>query len=357
MRHAVIMAGGKGTRLWPLSRQGRPKQLLRLFESKSLMRHSFERLRTLFAPEQIHIITAQEHVQAVQEDLPELPGRNIVGEPAVRDTANAICLMAEILCKQDPEAVVGIFTADQIIRPVETFSSKVDLAFRMAEQHPEAIVLLGIKPNLPHTGLGYIHRGESLAKGVNWVKAFKEKPDLVTAKQYLDSGEYYWNSGMFVWQARTVLEEFATHLPDSHRKLSQVAAEWPAESARDLARQVYPTLQKISFDFAVMERARHVIVVELPCEWVDVGSFSTLESLYDRDEAGNICVSEAHFAQIGSSGNIIVSEQEHLIATIGVEDLIIVHTPDATLVCRKVDAQRIRDMAARLEKDYGGQYA
>lgn len=357
MRHAVIMAGGKGTRLWPLSREDRPKQLLHLFEGKSLLRHSFERLRTMFKSEQIHIITAEDHIEAVEEELPELPQENIFGEPAVRDTANAICLAAAILQKRDPEAIVGIFTADHIIRPVETFATRVDDAYRMAQQHSDAIVLLGIKPSLPHTGLGYIHRGQPIAPGIGWVQGFREKPDLSTAKEYLDSGEYYWNSGMFVWRAQTVLEEFARQLPDSHKKLSQVAWEWPADRSRQLAGEVYPTLKKISFDYAVMEHAKRVIVVELPCEWVDVGSFNTLESLYKGDDAGNVQVAEARFAQIGSAGNIVISEDEHLIAAIGVEDLIIVHTKDATLVCRKVDAQRIKDMATKLETDFGGKYA
>jgi mannose-1-phosphate guanylyltransferase len=357
MRYAVIMAGGKGARLWPLSRRDRPKQLLRLFEGRSLLRHAFERLHALFAPEQIYVIADEQHAEVVEAELPELPEENIFGEPIIRDTANAICLAAAILHRKDPEAVAGIFTADHIIRPVPTFVSRVDLAYRMAEEHPESIVTLGIKPTLPHTGLGYIHCGAPIIDGVRQVEGFKEKPDLVTAKQYLDSGEYYWNSGMFVWRAAAVLAEFQTHLPDTHEKLSQVAFEWPTDRSRELASRFYPTLQKISFDYAVMERAKHVIMVELPCEWVDVGSFSTLESLYEPDDAGNIRVAEAEFAHIGSAGTIVVSEQDHLIAAIGVEDLIIVHTPDATLVCRKVDAQRIRDLAARLDSEFGGRYA
>ncbi len=357
MRHAVIMAGGKGTRLWPLSREDRPKQLLKLFEGRSLLQHAYDRLRTLFAPEQIHVITAEKHIPAVREELPDLPQDNTIGEPAVRDTANAICFAATVLARKDPEAVVGIFTADHIIRPVEEFTRRIDQAYQTAEQHPDSIVTLGIKPTIPHTGLGYIHRGDAIGDGVSWVREFKEKPDLATAKHYVDSGQYDWNSGMFVWQAGTVLAALEHHLPDSYRKLCQVAEVWPGQQGQQLAAELYPTLQKISFDFAVMEKAAKVIVVELPCEWVDVGSFSTLESLYEPDDAGNLCVAASKYIGLGTHDNIIVSEQEHLIAAIGLEDLIIVHTPDATLICRKVDAQRIRELAAKLETDFGGRYA
>jgi len=357
MHYAVIMAGGAGTRLWPLSRAGRPKQLLRLFEGKSLLRHAFERLRAVFDPERIFIITVAAHLEAVAEDLPELPADNLIGEPVGRDTANAIGLATAILRKNDPDAVVGIFTADHIIRPVEVFADCIRRGYAAAEADAEALVTFGIKPTFPHTGLGYIQRGGELADGLYRVEQFKEKPDLATAREYVDSGRYYWNSGMFVWRAETVLAELRRHLPDSYEKLSRIAADWPSPRGKELADELYPTLQKISIDYAVMEKAAKVLVVEMPCEWQDVGSFIALESLYEADQHGNIAAAAAKFIEIDATGNIVVSEDEHLIAAIGVEDLIIVRTPDATLICRKADAQRIRNMAERLATEFDGKYA
>lgn len=357
MRHAVIMAGGAGTRLWPLSRRQRPKQLLRLFEGKSLLRHSFERLRPVLPAERIHVITLAEHADVIAAELPEMPRANLIGEPVGRDTANAVCLANAILSRRDPDAVVGMFTADQIIRPVDVFARVVDLGYRTAEQNPGALVTFGIQPTMPHTGLGYVHRGERAAEGVSYVRAFKEKPDLETARQYLASGEYFWNSGMFVWQARTLLDEICRHLPESHEKLSRVAWDWPSDQSTQLAAQVYPSLQKISFDYAVMEKARQVMVVEMPCEWIDVGSFPTIASMHPPDGAGNTSAGGATFRGIDAAGNIAISEQDHLIAAIGVEGLVIVHTPDATLVCRKEDAERVRGMAERLRDEFGGRYA
>jgi len=189
------------------------------------------------------------------------------------------------------------------------------------------------------------------------VKQFKEKPDLQTARQYVESGQYYWNSGMFVWKTATILEQLRRHLPDSYEKLVRIAENWPSRSAQQLADELYPSLQKISIDFAVMEKAERVLVVEMNCEWLDVGSFPALESICQHDEHGNTTAGAARSFAIDASGNVLVSEDEHLIATIGVEDLIIVHTPDATLVCRKADAQKVKQLAEQLAARFGGRYA
>jgi len=348
MRHAVIMAGGAGTRLWPLSRRQRPKQLLRIVEGKSLMRLSFERLRGILAAEHVHVITGAVHLPLVAAELPELSVANLVGEPCGRDTVNAIGMMAHLLHRADPDAVMGVFTADQVIRPVDRFEKAITRGYETAERFPDALVTFGVRPTSPHTGLGYVHRAAEVAPGIFEVGEFKEKPSLELARRYVASGEYYWNSGMFVWRTTTFLDQLARHLPDSHDKLGRIAAA-PVEARAGLMAELYPTLTKISVDFAIMEKAPRRLVVELPCEWLDVGSWTALEDVLGRDGEGNVCASPCRVLK--AHGNILVAEGDHLIAAIGVEDLVVVAGPDATLVCRKQDAQQVKDLVAGLERD------
>lgn len=348
-RHAVIMAGGVGTRLWPLSLRKRPKQLMRIVEGKSLLRLSFERLFGWLPAENIHVITGADHLPLVAEELPELPAENLIGEPCGRDTVNAIGLAAHWLAKREPDCTMGVFTADHIIRPIENFRAAVERAFAMAERFSDALVTFGIKPTHPHTGLGYVQRGEMIEPGVFAVREFKEKPPLWVAKNYLNSGEYFWNSGMFVWRATTFLDELSQHLPDSHGKLERVVAAEGDARAR-LLNEVYPTLQRISVDYAVMEKARRVLVVEMPCQWQDVGSWTALGDVLEADDARNVRVGPAHCA-IDAKDNVLVAEGNHLIAAIGVRDLVVVAGPTATLVCHKDDVQRIKELVGQLEAD------
>ena len=355
VRRAVIMAGGAGTRLWPLSRQDRPKQLLRLIGGVSLLRKSYERLRVLLEPEEIFIITGTVHLEQVAAELPELPHENLIGEPCGRDTAAAIGMSAALLHRRDRRTVMGIFTADHLIEPVDRFARAVERGFEAAVEHPEALVTLGIKPTWAHTGLGYIHRGQSLSEQLYRVAQFKEKPDLATAEQYLGSGEHYWNSGMFLWRTETILGELEQHLPDSHDKLMRLAEAWDSSGGGDVAEQLYPTLEKISIDFAVMEKASQVLVVPMDCKWLDVGSWTALASALEADEHGNTkAVDKA--ALLEADGNVLVAEGDHLIAAIGVSDLIVVHSPDATLICRKQDAEKIKPLVEQLKQDYGQRY-
>lgn len=354
-RHAVIMAGGAGTRLWPLSREARPKQLLRLFGGKSLLRQSYERCRALLPDDSIYVITGLVHVDAVRNELSELPVENIFGEPCGRDTANAIGLAAAILHRRDPDGVMGIFTADHIITPVNRFAESIDQAFSTAENETNALVTLGIKPTSAHTGYGYIHRGEEVRPGVYAVQAFKEKPGLASATKYFESGDYSWNSGMFAWRLTTILEQLQKNLPQSYDPLQRVAEAWGTEECDRLLNEVYPKLIKISIDFAVMEHADRVLCVEMDCKWGDVGAWPALEAVIGVDSDGNVRAAQ-EIVNLGSQHNIIVSEDNHLIATIGVEDLIIVHSPDATLVCTKRDAQHIKELVERVRKEFGEQH-
>ncbi len=353
-RYAVIMAGGSGTRLWPMSRSAKPKQLLRLCpDGRSLLQESVRRLKGLFDYENIYIIAAENHLPPIAADLSELPNRNLIGEPTGRDTANAVGLSAAILHARDPHAVMGIFTADHLIEPKEKFQLAVRTAFETIENHPEYLCTFGIKPTCAHTGLGYIHRGAQIIDApvsVHRVIAFKEKPDLATAQTYLASGQYYWNSGMFVWKTATILDQLAENLPENTARLKQIAQHYPNNGWNELAQKVYPQLKKISIDFAVMEKAKHVLVVELDCRWADVGSWSELEKITGLDPYGNAVLAKVT-STIDSRNNVIISSQpDHLVALIGAEDLIVVHTNDATLVCPKNQAQKIKELVAKLDQ-------
>ena len=356
MRYAVIMAGGSGKRLWPLSRSKRPKQLLPLLEGKNLLEIAVDRLAGLFEPENILIVTNTEYAEQIAGALSRIPRENVIGEPVGRDTANAITLAVAILAARDKDATMAVFTADHVIRPAEQFAEDVRAACDAADQHPDALLTFGVRPTWPHTGLGYIHTTGEVAEGVLEVAGFKEKPDHPTARRYVDSGEYYWNSGMFVWKLgaiRAALEEF---LPDSMRKLASVTtALRDGKPVGPVLAEVYPTLEKISIDYAVMEKARKVLMVPLKCEWLDVGSWPALKDVVDLDEQDNVVIAD-NAVLVDSSRNVIVSENDHLIAVLGLDDCIVVHSPDATLVCDTSDSQRLKELVDLLEKRHGQKY-
>lgn len=349
MQHAVIMAGGAGTRLWPLSRRARPKHFLRFIEGKSLLRLSFERLCTFLPPANINVITSADHLDMVAQELPELPTENLIGEPAVRDTANAVGLSAVLLSQRDPQGVMGIFTADHIIRPIEDFESAIQRAFKVATEHRDALVTIGITPTGPHTGYGYIHRGKMLTDHVYAVEAFQEKPNLATACEYVNSGEYFWNSGMFVWRIETILAQFRQHLPDNYAALRRVSEAPDADKRRALIDEIYPTLYKTSIDYGVMEKAKRVIVCEMTCEWLDVGAWTALEDILGADDAGQVLAHHS-VVTLDAKDNIFVGDGDHLIAAIGVKDLVVVHSDNATLICHKNHAQKIKNLVGKLDE-------
>lgn len=367
MEYGIIMAGGSGTRLWPLSRGDKPKQLLPVIRGNSLLQLSYERLRGVLPAERIFVCTSAAHAPGVLENLKELPRENLLGEPMGRDTANAVGFSAAILQKNDPDAVAAVVTADHVIEPVEEFRKALQTAFAVAREMPESLVTFGVVPTHGHTGLGYIHRGEELAmnQGGNHayrVQAFREKPDKPTADRYVESGRYYWNSGMFVWRCDTVLNELAAHLPQAYQGLQQIAAAWDSPRRESVLHEIYPNLPKISIDYAVMEPASQgkgkarVVVVEMPVQWLDVGSWPALAETLNIDEHNN-AVDAACGVFIDADDNIILShDPNHLVSVIGVSDMIIVHTPDATLVCPKSEAQRVKELVEKVKARYGRRY-
>jgi len=356
MQYAVIMAGGAGKRLWPLSRVMRPKQLLPLIDGRCLLEMAVERLMNLFDIDKIWVVTNAEYADQVAATLPNLPVENIIGEPEGRDTANAIALAASLIRVKDPQATMAVFTADHVIRPVDAFAAAVRTAMEAAQQHPDALLTFGIRPTWPHTGLGYIHFGKALADDVHEVEGFKEKPDHQTARQYVESGQYYWNSGMFVWQVQAICQALEQFLGESMSKLQPVAqAALEGKDYTEALEEAYPSLEKISIDYAVMEKAQKVLVVELKADWLDVGSWPALSDVCALDGSGNVVVAK-NCTVVDSFRNVVVTEDDHLLAILGMDDCIIVHSPDATLVCNKSDSQRLKDMVGYVEERYGKKY-
>ncbi|NLE96839.1 MAG: mannose-1-phosphate guanylyltransferase [Propionibacterium sp.] len=357
MRYVVIMAGGSGTRLWPLSRQGRPKQLLELFDGKSLLRLAFERLDGLVPVEQILVCTGRDYADDVAAQLPELPSANLLGEPVGRDSLNAVAWSAAVLAERDPDAVVAMVTADQIIEPVARFQDALRQAFGAAEEIPNALVTLGVVPTSPHTGYGYLHRDDELRPGVFRIAEFKEKPDLAVAEAYVASGEYWWNAGMFVWRAATLLSQLDQLLP--------ATATTVREIARNSARldELFPTLEKVSVDYAVMEPASAgesdgiVVGVPLDVTWSDVGGYASYAALLPADGDGN--TRRGATVTMDSSGCIVFNMigPDHVVATLGLEGMLVVATKQATLVADLDDAERVKQLVAVVADEFGAELA
>lgn len=355
MRHAVIMAGGAGTRLWPLSRKMRPKQLLRLFNGKSLLQISRERLRNLFKPENTWVITSAHYIDLVADELPDLPRENLIGEPMGRDTSNAIGLAANMLARRDPDATMSVFTADHIIQPQERFDASIRTGLEAAEASADSLITFGITPASPHTGYGYLHRGDNVSEGVYRVAEFKEKPTQDVAEKYVASGEYYWNSGMFAWRVPAILSELERCMPDNAAGLQQLAADWDRLGTSEARGAQFGKLEKLSIDFGVMEKARSVLLVEMDCDWRDLGSWISIASTREADEEGNVTIAPRALVVDGRD-NIVVCEGEHLVAAMGVKDLVIVHSPDATLVCHRDQVEQIKALGKLRESAFGEEY-
>ncbi|WP_410790792.1 mannose-1-phosphate guanylyltransferase [Kribbella sp. C-35] len=360
MRNVVILAGGSGTRLWPMSRDDRPKQVLPLAAGQSLLRVAYNRLLGLVAPENIYVCTVGAITDVVRKELPELGPHNIIGEPARRDTANAVGLASAVVARNDPDAIVAFVGSDHLISPEDEFRAAIEHGFEVVEARSRSLVTFGIEPTHPHTGLGYIERGAPIdGTSAYIVDRFREKPDRATAEEYLATGRFWWNSGMFVWQASTVLNVLDTLLPDSAARLREVAAVWDTPEREATLAEIYPNLRKISVDYAVMEPASQgkvdadVVVVPMPVHWLDVGSWAALADTYAADPNGNRTDSVTLSCLLDSHDNIIVTDDpNHLVATVGLRSHIIVHTQDVTMVCPLSDGERVKDLVAQVQSDH-----
>lgn len=352
------MAGGSGTRLWPLSRQGTPKQLLPLVDGKSLLRLAFERALASVPAQRVWIVTGSAYADQVAAQLPELPAGNILGEPTGRDSLNAVAWPAAVLLRQDPDAVIAQVTADGLIEPVDVFAGAMETAFSLAESDPSALVTFGVVPTSPHTGYGYLHRGDPIPgfDGAHRVLEFAEKPALDVAQAYLASGEYWWNSGMFVWRAATLLEQVRLLLPPTHAAVTDLA-EHPAK-----LNEIFPRLFKTSVDFGIMEPvsaghgSAHVAAVALKVDWRDVGGYASLAEILQTDPDGN--ASSGLNVVLESSGNVVINDDpDSVIGLLCVSGLIVVRTAKATLVARLEDAEKIKALVGEVTTRAGVGFA
>jgi mannose-1-phosphate guanylyltransferase len=358
MLHALIMAGGGGTRFWPRSRQRRPKQFLMLTGDRALLQQAFDRIEAQVPSENVWVITSAAHREETARQLPELAGDHIIGEPCGRDTAACIGLGAALIAREDPSAVMLVMPADHVIEPIQEFRRAAHVAEQMAQEHPTALITFGIPPTYPATGYGYIHRGPEIARrqgiGVYRVKAFCEKPKQDVAERLVASGEYFWNSGIFVWTVGTILKALGGREPKLHAAVQRIAAAWPTEEREPVLRREYEGLDKISIDFAVMEHAKEVLVVQAPYRWDDVGSWLALERRNPQDAQGNT-VQALHLG-VNTSGCVIVGDPGRVIATLGVKDLLIIQDGDATLVAHRSEEGAVKNIVDALRERGPGKY-
>ena len=357
MLHAVIMAGGTGTRFWPESREAQPKQLLQLFGDQTMIQSTVSRLGNLVASDQVLVVTNQSLVEKIAEQLPQLPRQSIIGEPCKRDTAPCVGLAAALVSNRDPEATMVVMPADHVISTDATFQASLQHAVELVEQDSDRIVTFGIRPNYPAEIYGYIERDES-APAVSETPAtypvarFREKPDLETATQFVAAGNFYWNAGIFVWKAKTIWQALEKYEPAMHGRLKQIADSVGSDDFAEVLAREFSAIEGKSIDYAVMERFEgEILVVEAPFEWDDVGNWPAMARLHDSDGDGNTIMGK-HLG-LDTKHSIIRTSDDHLVVTVGLDDMIVVRTPDATLVARRDQEAAIRQIVKQLgERDW-----
>ena len=352
----VIPAGGGGTRLWPRSRQETPKQFLDIVSERTMLQETTDRVHGLVPPERLYVITNARHADAVRAQLQGVPPGNIVGEPEGRDSAPAIGLMAAILEKtQGPDTVMATLPADHVIPNDAQFRALLKAAAEVAADG--YLVTLGIPPTGPDVGFGYIQSGDTIREQteagvpVYLVRQFKEKPKREIAEQYLRDGGYFWNAGMFIVSVKALRELYKTHLPQMEEGFARIVAVHGTDEFEPTLRAIFPTLEKVSVDYGIAEKADKVAVIPADIGWNDVGSWErlaeVLHSAGRHDETtGNIVV--GHHTGVDTHGSLIYSP-DRLIATIGLEDIIVIDTPDATLICPKSRSEDVKKIVEELK--------
>lgn len=351
---AVIMAGGGGTRLWPLSRKEKPKQMIRLFNDRTLFQVAIDRLNGLFPPDHIFVVTVSEQASELQVECPQIPKSNFIIEPMPRGTASVIGLAAVALEHIRPDAVMAVLTADHYIGDEKLFRNLLLTAHKVADEN--FLVTLGIKPTYPATGYGYIQKGEKIGifdgRSVYSVKKFKEKPNKKNAEKMIETNDHVWNSGMFIWQVNNILSEIALQMPELFTKLKTISGSWESSQREESIEKIWETLIPETIDYGVMENAEHVAVIPAAdLDWHDVGSWDSLFEILHQDEDGNVVLARENM-RIDTKNTLLFDKgKKKLIVTIGSEDLIIVDTGDVLFVCNRGESQRVREVVKKLKEE------
>ena len=352
----VIRAGGVGTRLWPFSRQSRPKQFHAMAGAQTMIQDAVRRLAPIAEAADVHVSTGSGLVGLVREQLPELEAHQLIVEPALRNTGPAVGLECALLEARYPGCVIASLGSDHYIGKAAEFCRLLEVAEAAVGRYPDHLLTIGVKPVRPETGYGYIHKGGQLeeinSEPVYTVGGFKEKPDLATAESYVGSGEYLWNSNMFVWKASTVLGLFERFEPEMYAGLRRIQEAVGTPEEERVIAEVYPTLDEVAVDNAIIEKAPKVATIEGDFDWGDIGSWAALTDVLAADENGNLFSGEVR--AIDARDVTAYGPAGKLVALVGVEDLVVVDTEDALLVCRKAEAQRVKDVLALLKGEEGG---
>lgn len=347
--YIMIMAGGVGKRFWPRSRKDRPKQLLDIVSDQSMLRLTYERMKKIAEEKKIYIIAGQNLAEVINREIPELPERNLIIEPSGKNTAPCIGLAATTIIQRDPNAVMGIFPSDHLITDIRAFKKAVNQGVQFARDHV-ALVTFGISPTRPATGYGYIQvntKEPAYKDNIFKVKTFAEKPNLATAQRFLASGEFLWNSGMFIWKAENILNAMKLFLPEMYESLQQIGMAIDSPKYQTVLKKQWATIHNNSIDYGVMEKAKNVYVVRANFDWSDVGSWDAVYELQKKDKNGNVLIGE--IVPIDTENSYIYS-RKNLIAAIGVRDLIVIQSKNSLLIVHRNESERVKDLVDLLER-------